>query len=50
MILIIEYFKIIGVGKLLTLGGAGIWWIIDIILLITGNLMPADGSNWQPYV
>jgi TM2 domain-containing membrane protein YozV len=38
------------VGKLLTLGGAGIWWIIDIVLLITGNLMPEDGSNWIPYV
>lgn len=38
------------VGKLLTLGGAGIWWIIDIVLLITGNLMPEDGSNWLPYV
>ncbi|CAL8144954.1 unnamed protein product [Orchesella dallaii] len=39
-----------GVGKLLTLGGAGIWWIVDIILLIKGSLTPADGSNWQPYV
>lgn len=34
------------VGKLLTLGGAGIWWIIDIILLIFGQLLPEDGSNW----
>jgi len=39
-----------GVGKLLTLGGAGIWWIVDIVLLIRGNLTPADGSNWMPYV
>lgn len=38
------------VGKLLTLGGGGIWWLIDIILLITGQLMPEDGSNWIPYV
>ncbi|XP_035705970.1 TM2 domain-containing protein 2-like isoform X2 [Folsomia candida] len=37
-----------GVGKLLTLGGAGIWWIVDVILLIKGNLVPADGSNWMP--
>lgn len=37
------------VGKLLTLGGCGIWWIIDIILLITGELMPQDGSNWEPH-
>lgn len=38
------------VGKMLTLGGVGIWWIIDIILLISGQMMPEDGSNWIPYV
>lgn len=38
------------VGKLLTIGGFGIWWLIDIILLITGQLMPEDGSSWIPYV
>ncbi|XP_050398284.1 TM2 domain-containing protein 2 [Patella vulgata] len=37
------------VGKLLTLGGLGIWWFIDIILLVTGRLNPADESNWVPY-
>ncbi|XP_074640340.1 TM2 domain-containing protein 2-like [Tubulanus polymorphus] len=37
------------VGKLLTLGGVGIWWIVDVILLVTGGLLPADGSNWVPY-
>ena len=37
------------VGKLLTLGGLGIWWIVDVILLITGNLLPEDGSNWVPF-
>ena len=25
------------VGKLLTLGGLGIWWIVDIFLLVTGE-------------
>jgi hypothetical protein len=25
------------VGKLLTLGGLGIWWIVDIFLLVTGG-------------
>uniref|UniRef100_A0A4W4H3Y9 TM2 domain-containing protein 2 n=1 Tax=Electrophorus electricus TaxID=8005 RepID=A0A4W4H3Y9_ELEEL len=34
------------VGKLLTLGGLGIWWFVDLILLITGGLAPSDGSNW----
>jgi len=37
------------VGKLLTLGGVGIWWIIDIILIVTGHLTPEDGSSWMPY-
>lgn len=37
------------VGKLLTLGGLGIWWFVDLILLITGGLMPSDFSNWCTY-
>lgn len=37
------------VGKLLTLGGLGIWWFVDLILLITGGLMPSDNSNWCTY-
>nr|CAG4645942.1 EOG090X0IT6 [Lynceus sp. MCZ IZ 141354] len=39
-----------GVGKLLTLGGIGIWWIVDVILLVTGGLFPDNGTNWVPYV
>ncbi|XP_062516043.1 TM2 domain-containing protein 2-like [Corticium candelabrum] len=38
-----------GVGKLLTLGGVGVWWIVDIILIILGELRPADDSNWERY-
>ncbi|XP_060825710.1 TM2 domain-containing protein CG11103 [Bombus pascuorum] len=38
-----------GVGKLLTLGGVGVWWVFDIILIVTGSLQPEDGSNWNPY-
>uniref|UniRef100_A0A4W5RDD8 TM2 domain-containing protein 2 n=1 Tax=Hucho hucho TaxID=62062 RepID=A0A4W5RDD8_9TELE len=34
------------VGKLLTLGGLGIWWFVDLIIIITGGLMPSDNSNW----
>ena len=37
-----------GVGKLLTLGGLGIWWLVDIVLLIQGGLKPIDDSNWEP--
>jgi hypothetical protein len=42
-------YSAIAVGKLMTLGGLGVWWIIDIILLINGNLTPADDSQWEPY-
>lgn len=42
-------YSAIAVGKLMTLGGLGLWWIVDIFLLITGSLTPADGSNWMPY-
>ncbi|XP_046143216.1 TM2 domain-containing protein 2 amaretto [Osmia lignaria lignaria] len=38
------------VGKLVTLGGVGAWWVFDVILLVTGSLQPEDGSNWNPYV
>ena len=39
-----------GVGKLLTLGGLGIWWVVDIFLLVTGHITPDDDSNWIPLV
>lgn len=39
----------LGVAKLLTLGGIGVWWIVDIILLLTGNLTPEGGYNWDQY-
>ena len=33
-----------GIVQLLTGGGCGIWWLIDLIRLITGSLVPKDGS------
>lgn len=39
----------VGVAKFLTLGGLGVWWFIDIILLLTGDLIPVDKSNWCEY-
>ncbi|XP_003381803.1 TM2 domain-containing protein 2 [Trichinella spiralis] len=39
----------IGVGKLMTLGGLGVWWLVDIGLLISGLYLPEDGSSWMPY-
>ena len=33
----------LGILKLVTLGGCGIWYIIDIILAVSGNLKDAQG-------
>ncbi len=40
------YVGKIGTGllKLLTLGGVGIWWLLDIILIITGNFTTKSGQ------
>lgn len=38
----------VAVMKLLSLGGLGLWWIIDIFLLVTNNLTPEN--NWNQYV
>ncbi|MBC7448559.1 MAG: TM2 domain-containing protein [Hymenobacteraceae bacterium] len=34
----------IGIAQLLTLGGCGIWALIDLIRIITGDLKPKDGD------
>ena len=36
----------LGIGKLLTLGGLGVWWLIDVILLISGYTYPEGGYNY----
>ncbi len=41
-------YTVIGIIQLLTLGGLGIWALIDFIRIITGDLKPADGSNYDP--
>jgi len=35
----------LGILKLLTAGGAGIWWIIDIFLIATGKMKTANGEE-----
>ena len=36
----------LGILKLITIGGLGIWWLIDIIMIATGSLGPKDGSGY----
>jgi len=40
-------YTVIGVFKLLTLGGIGVWWFVDLILLLVGSIRPNDGSSWE---
>ncbi|KAI1301584.1 TM2 domain-containing protein 3 [Halotydeus destructor] len=35
-----------GIGKLFSFGGLGIWTLVDVILIATGYLKPADGSRY----
>ena len=37
-----------GIWKLLTFGGIGIWWVIDLVLLLKGNLRDADDCIITP--
>lgn len=37
----------LGIAKLLTLGGCGIWSLIDFILIVIGKVKAADGSELQ---
>lgn len=37
----------LGVAKLLTIGGLGIWALIDFIMICMGSIQPADGSKFK---
>ncbi len=34
----------LGVLKLLTAGGCGIWWLVDLIMVITGKFKDGEGN------
>jgi TM2 domain-containing membrane protein YozV len=37
-----------GVLMLLTLGGFGIWTIVDFVMIVTGNFRDSDGAPIKP--
>ena len=39
----------LGLGKLFTLGGCGIWALIDFILILTGNVKDTQGRTLAGY-
>ncbi len=43
------YMGYIGLGilKLITFGGCGIWWFIDLILIATHKLKDVDGQDLE---
>jgi hypothetical protein len=45
------YMGYIGIGivQLLTLGGCGIWALIDLIMILTGDLKTKDGQKLKPW-
>lgn len=39
----------LGVLKLVTLGGLGLWWLIDLFLLVAGIYKDENGIPIRPY-
>lgn len=39
----------LGVAKLLTFGGCGIWAFVDLVLVLTGNMKDAQGRRLAGY-
>ena len=35
---------LLGVLKLVTFGGLGLWWLIDLIMLVTGSYKDGNGN------
>ena len=32
-----------GILKLITFGGLGVWWLVDLIIIVSGNMKDGDG-------
>ena len=39
-------YWMLGVFKGLTFGAIGVWYIVDLILLVVGVYLPSDQSSW----
>lgn len=39
-----------GILELLTIGGLGIWWLVDMILILTGSFRDSDGVKIAEWV
>lgn len=45
-------YPILGILMIITFGGFGIWWLVDIILIAIGELKPKNGDytrTWDDY-
>ena len=36
-------YPVLGILKLITGGGCGVWWLIDLVLIATGVVTDAEG-------
>lgn len=34
----------LGIAKLLTCGGLGIWWLIDVIMIVQNKMLDSNGQ------
>ena len=39
-----------GIVKLLTIGGFGIWWLVDLIMIVVGAFRDGDGEKITEWV
>ncbi len=37
----------LGVLKLITFGGCSVWWLVDLILILTGKMKDAQGNELE---